>query len=198
MCVYIGMRACKALCRSMRERVHVLYVCILAPLFTLCGTVSGDSDLFLSRLINEEIKVSVSQSRHKDTGRGIRHPAGTSEILISPSLYFPSTARHCGWLFSQWSYFLPCYYLSQCWSAVTLVGLSLNVHIVNCVNSSTLLCHCERCGECRVQNGTHFNNAHSDALLVHFYVCAAVRWKPKYRSWPCISTSSREAQTWLF
>lgn len=38
------------------------------PLSTLCGTVSGDPDLFLSRLINEEIKVSVSQSRDKDTG----------------------------------------------------------------------------------------------------------------------------------
>lgn len=98
MCMYIGMRVCKALCRCMRECVcvHVLYVCILAPLFTLYGSVSGDSDLFLSRLINEEIKVSVSQSRHKDTGRGIRHPAGTSEILISPSLYFPSTVRRCG------------------------------------------------------------------------------------------------------
>ena len=87
----------------MWEREHVLYVCILPPLFTLCGTVSGDADLFLSRLLNEEIKVSVSQSRHKDTGRGvlrgggeIRHPAGTSEILIRPSLYFPSKARHCG------------------------------------------------------------------------------------------------------
>lgn len=94
----IGMHVCKALCRDMRECVHVLYVCILAPLSPLCGTVSRDTDLFLSRLINEEIKVSVSQSRHKDTGKwgGIRHPAGTSEILIRPSLYFPSKARHCG------------------------------------------------------------------------------------------------------
>lgn len=175
MCVYIGMRVWKALCRCTRERVHVLYVCILAPLFTLCGTVSGDSDLFLSRLINEEIKVSVSQSRHKDTGRGIRHPAGTSEILISPSLYFPSTARHCGWLFSQWSYFLPRYYLSQRWGAVTLVGLSLNVHIVNCVNSSTPLCHCERRGVCRIQNSTCFNDMHCDAPAMHFCVCAAVQ-----------------------
>lgn len=95
----IGMHVCKALCRYLRECVHVLYVCIFAPLSTLCGTVSGDTDLFLSRLINEEIKVSVSQSRHKDTGTfegGIRHPAGTSEILIRRSFYFPSTARHCG------------------------------------------------------------------------------------------------------
>lgn len=54
----------------MREGVcvHVLYVCTLAPLSTLCGAASEDADLFLSRLINEEIKVSVSQSRHKDTG----------------------------------------------------------------------------------------------------------------------------------
>ena len=55
--------------------MHVLYVCILGPLSTLCGTVSGDADLFLSRLINEEIKVSVSQSRHKDTGRGDQIPS---------------------------------------------------------------------------------------------------------------------------
>lgn len=54
-----------------------------------CGRAGGDPDLFLSRLINEEIKVSASQSRHKDTRRGIRHPAATSEILISRSLYFP-------------------------------------------------------------------------------------------------------------
>lgn len=70
MCVYIGMHACTALRPHTRVRVHVLYVCILVPLSTLCGTVSADADLFLSRLINEEIKVSVSQSRHKDTGRG--------------------------------------------------------------------------------------------------------------------------------
>lgn len=63
-----------------------------------CGRASGDSDLFLSRLINEEIKVSASQSRHKDTGRGIRHPAATSEILISPSLYFPLRGHTALWL----------------------------------------------------------------------------------------------------
>lgn len=99
MCMYTGFARARSSAWMVCVCVYVcMYcnVCILAPLFTLCGTVSGDSDLFLSRLINEEIKVSVSQSRHKDTGRGIRHPAGTSEILISPSLYFPSTARHCG------------------------------------------------------------------------------------------------------
>lgn len=63
-----------------------------------CGRASGDSDLFLSRLINEEIKVSASQSRHKDTGRGIRHPAAPSEILISPSLYFPLRGHTALWL----------------------------------------------------------------------------------------------------
>lgn len=49
-----------------------------------------DLDLFLSRLINEEIKVYVSQSRQKDIRAWIKHPAGTSTILISPCLYFPS------------------------------------------------------------------------------------------------------------
>lgn len=68
--LHIGIRVGMALCRCTRERVHILYVCILAPLSMLCGNVSVDADLFLSRLINEEIKVSVSQSRHKDTGRG--------------------------------------------------------------------------------------------------------------------------------
>ena len=63
-CVRTSVCVCVDACGSVR----VLYVCILAPLSTLCGTVSGDADLFLSRLINEEIKVSVSQSRHKDTG----------------------------------------------------------------------------------------------------------------------------------
>lgn len=66
----------------------VCCVCILLPLFT---PLQHCSDVFLSRLINEEIKVSVSQSRQKDIRTGIRHPAGTSEILISPFLYFPST-----------------------------------------------------------------------------------------------------------
>ena len=74
---HIGMHGYDTLCRCMRERVHVLYVCILAPLFTLCGSVSGDSDLFLSRLINEEIKVSVSQSRH-------RHREGGSDTQLVP------------------------------------------------------------------------------------------------------------------
>lgn len=103
MCVHTCVGVRKALCRYMRECVHVMYVCMLAPLSMLCDRVSGDTDLFLSRLINEEIKVSVSQSRHKDTGKGgtIRHPAGTSEILIRPSLYFLTTARHCGRLFRQ-------------------------------------------------------------------------------------------------
>lgn len=70
--------------------MHVLYVvCMLLPLFTLCSTVHGDLDLFLSRLINEEIKVNVSQSRQKDIRTWIKHPAGTSTILISPFLFFP-------------------------------------------------------------------------------------------------------------
>ena len=85
-----------------------IYVYALFLWSALCGSVSSNADLLLSRLISEEIKVSVSQSRREDTGRdggarvgGIRHPAGTSEILIRPSLYFPSTTRHNGWAFRQ-------------------------------------------------------------------------------------------------
>lgn len=74
-------------------------VCTLGPIIhAFVGARARDSDLFLSRLINEEIKVSASQSRHKDTGRGIRHPAATSEILISPSLYFPLRGHTALWL----------------------------------------------------------------------------------------------------
>lgn len=46
-----------------------LHICFYASqIFELCGTVSCDAYLLLSRLINEEIKVSVSQFRYKDTG----------------------------------------------------------------------------------------------------------------------------------
>lgn len=55
----------------------VCSVCIPLPLFTLCGIVCMDLNLFMSRLINEEIKVSTSQSRHKDIRTGIRCPAAT-------------------------------------------------------------------------------------------------------------------------
>ena len=95
MCVemYMYISVCGGVCVS-----HLLYVCSLFPLSMLCGTVSGDADLLLSRLINIEIKVSVFQSRHEDTGRegGIRHLAGTSEILIRSFFYLPSASRHCG------------------------------------------------------------------------------------------------------
>lgn len=74
-------------------------VCTFGPIIhAFVGARARDSDLFLSRLINEEIKVSASQSRHKDTGRGIRHPAATSEILISPSLYSPLRGHTALWL----------------------------------------------------------------------------------------------------
>lgn len=74
-------------------------VCTLCPIIhAFVGARARDSDLFLSRLINEEIKVSASQSRHKDTGRRIRHPAATSEILISPSLYFSLRGHTALWL----------------------------------------------------------------------------------------------------
>lgn len=46
-----------------------LHICFYTPqILELCGTVSWDAYLLLSRLINEEIKVSVSQFRYKDTG----------------------------------------------------------------------------------------------------------------------------------
>lgn len=50
---------------------------------------------------------------------GIRHSTGTSEILISPSLYLPSTARLCGCVFRhRWNYLLPQYYLGCWWGDV--------------------------------------------------------------------------------
>lgn len=82
--------------RSVRTYCNVCTLCPIIHAFV--GARARDSDLFLSRLINEEIKVSASQSRHKDTGRGIRHPAATSEILISPSLYFPLRGDTALWL----------------------------------------------------------------------------------------------------
>lgn len=77
-------------CMSRLEGMCACGVCILLPCFTLCGTVRGDLDSCTSRLINEEIKVRASQSRHKDIRTGMRRPAATSEMLISPFLYFPS------------------------------------------------------------------------------------------------------------
>lgn len=42
---------------------------VYSPHYLCFVALSRFRDLFLSRLINEEIKVSVSQSRHKDTGK---------------------------------------------------------------------------------------------------------------------------------
>lgn len=58
--------------------------------------------------------------------------------------------------------------------------MSLKAHIVYCVNSSTLWCHYEVCGVCRVQNGIQFNgNMH-----FHTRMCAVI----------CVYNSKLEAK----
>lgn len=97
LCVYVCARAGACVCRSRCSNVCA-GLCMAYILWYLwmqgkrVCTLVCDLDLFMSRLINEEIKVSASQSKHKDIRTGFRRPAATSEMLISPFLYFPSTA----------------------------------------------------------------------------------------------------------
>lgn len=74
MCMYIGnWYACVQSCVDVRgsASMYCMYCLHASPYYSCFVALSGDSDLFLSRLINEEIKVSVSQFRHKDVRRGM-------------------------------------------------------------------------------------------------------------------------------
>lgn len=82
--------------------MYALYVCIPCPLATLCGTSDAGCRFVpvkVNKWRNQGEGVSIQTQGHTETG--IRHPAGTSEILIRPSLYFPSTDRHCGRVLRQ-------------------------------------------------------------------------------------------------
>lgn len=117
---------------------------------------------------------------------GIRHPAGTSEILIKLSLYFSSTARHCGWVFRQSvELFFPLNKTQACDGIVGSCGFAFKgsslfpalsyhlphsvpilfkAHVIYCVNSSTAWCHC---GVCRVHNSVLYSVYMEMCTLTH-------------------------------